>query len=84
MKRNTPVKKKVLPLSTWLSTQMRPPIISTRREQMARPRPVPPCLRVVDPSAWRKASKMKPFLSAGMPMPVSFTENSSVISDSVD
>ena len=45
------VKKKVLPTPGSLSSQMRPPMSSTRRRQMVRPRPVPPCLRVVDMSA---------------------------------
>ena len=52
------VKWKVLPLSTSLSTQMRPPIRSTSCEAMLRPSPVPPYLRVVEPSACVKASKI--------------------------
>ena len=38
-----------------------------------RPRPVPPYLRLVVPSACWKASKMMRCLSSGMPMPVSST-----------
>ena len=41
---------------------------------MASPRPNPPCWRVVDPSAWRKRSKIKGWNSLSMPMPVSITE----------
>ena len=44
---------------------------------MARPRPVPPYLRLVLPSACWNASKMICCLSGGMPMPVSATENAS-------
>ena len=52
------VKWNVLPLPTSLSTQMRPPISSTSCGEMARPRPVPPNRRVVELSAWLKASKI--------------------------
>ena len=45
------VKKNVVPTPGSLSSQMRPPINSTSRRQIVRPRPVPPCLRVVDMSA---------------------------------
>ena len=55
------------------STQMRPSIISTRRLLMVSPRPVPPYLRVVEPSAWLKAWKSRPACSGVMPMPVSST-----------
>ena len=67
------VKRKVLPLFSTLSTQMVPPISSTRRLAIARPRPVPPNLRVVEESAWEKFSKMVASFSCGMPMPVSVT-----------
>ena len=65
-----------------LSTQMRPSIIVTSREEIARPRPVPPYLRVVELSAWKKAPKMRACLAGGMPMPVSETSNSSRTSPS--
>ena len=55
--RKLAVKEKVLPRPGSLCNAMRPPISSTSRVQMVRPRPVPPNLRVVEPSAWRKASK---------------------------
>ena len=51
----------------------RPPIASTSRVEMLRPRPVPPYFRVVEPSACLKGSKMCACWSAGMPMPVSCT-----------
>jgi len=36
------MKRKILPWPGVLSTQMRPPIISTKRRQIDSPRPVPP------------------------------------------
>ena len=42
---------------------------------MDSPRPVPPYLRLVVPSACWNASKMTASFSAGMPMPVSSTAN---------
>jgi len=44
-------KVEVLPFPGSLSTQTRPFIISSRRTQMVRPRPLPPYLRAMDPSA---------------------------------
>src|SRR5256886_4837078 len=41
-----------------LSTQVWPSISSTRRAEIERPRPVPPCRRAVERSACAKASKM--------------------------
>ncbi len=73
------VKWKVLPTPDWLSSQICPPIRWTSVEEIARPSPVPPNLRVVDPSAWLKASKMCACLFSGMPMPVSVTENCSFV-----
>ena len=64
----------VLPEPRVLSAQILPPINSTKRFEMARPRPVPPYLRVVETSACEKLSKMAPRRSAGIPMPVSETE----------
>src|SRR5438445_6275092 len=52
------VKRNVLPWPRVLSTHRRPPCKATRRFEIARPRPVPPYLRVVDESAWRNSSKM--------------------------
>jgi len=48
---NNAVKLKVLPMPGLLSTLICPPIISTNRLLIARPRPVPPNFRVVDVSA---------------------------------
>jgi hypothetical protein len=42
---------------------------------MARPSPVPPYRRDVDPSACWNGSKMICCFSGGIPMPVSLTEN---------
>ena len=56
-----------------LSTQIRPPISSTSRLQMVRPSPVPPYLRVVEPSAWRERLEQPAACSGVMPMPVSRT-----------
>ena len=67
----------VLPAPTVLSAQILPPINSTKRFEMAKPRPVPPYLRVVETSACEKLSKMVARRSAGIPMPVSETEKCS-------
>ena len=67
--------RNVLPWPGALSTQIRPPINSTSCVEMVSPRPVPPYLRVVDPSACVKASKIIRCFSVGMPMPVSRTAN---------
>ena len=56
-----------------LATRSSPPMASTSRLQMARPRPVPPNRRVVDWSAWLKAPNSAAILSLAMPMPVSRT-----------
>jgi hypothetical protein len=69
------VKKNSLPLPGSLSTQISPPIISTRRLDMVNPSPVPPYFLVVELSAWLKAWKSFPFCSSVSPIPVSRTEN---------
>src|SRR5579872_5869474 len=51
---NGTVKWNVEPFLGMLSTHILPPINSTRRLLMARPRPVPPYCREVDASAWLK------------------------------
>ena len=68
----------MLPLPTSLSTQIRPPIISTRLLQMESPRPVPPKRRVMEASAWAKGWKSRSRPAGGMPIPVSRTANSRV------
>ena len=62
---------KVVPTPGLLCTPMAPPINPTRRFAMASPRPVPPYLRAIEPSACSKDSKMRSSLPTGMPMPVS-------------
>ena len=52
---------------------MRPPISSASRLLIARPRPVPPYLRVVDESACVNDWNSRPMPSAVRPMPVSRT-----------
>ena len=74
------VKWNWLPCPGSLSTQIRPSIISTRREAMASPSPVPPWRRVIEASACSNISKMAACLSAGMPMPVSLTQKCSAAS----
>src|SRR2546422_5713073 len=53
------VKWNLLPRPGSLSTQVWPSISSTRRAEIERPRPVPPCRRAVERSACAKASKMR-------------------------
>ena len=60
-------------LAGLLSTQMRPPIISTMRREMHSPRPVPPYFRVVEQSACSNRLKIRACCSSGMPIPVSLT-----------
>ena len=62
------------PLPGWLVTEIVPPIESTRRFEMARPRPAPPCARVELPSACSNSSKMRSVSSGCSPGPVSATE----------
>ena len=61
--------------SPGLSARTVPPWASTRWRTMARPRPSPPWLRVVELSAWRKASKTWGSRSGAIPMPVSVTRS---------
>ncbi len=72
------VKRKVLPCpGPALSTHIVPPISSARRLLIARPRPVPPYLRVVLLSAWLKLWNSLAMPASLRPMPVSRTANSS-------
>jgi len=50
---------KVAPRPGALFTAMRPSMRSTMRREMARPRPVPPNLRVDDESACSNSRKMR-------------------------
>ena len=61
----------VLPLPGVLSTRISPPSSRAISRLIERPRPVPPNLRLVVPSACWNASKISCCLSFGMPMPVS-------------
>ena len=63
----------VEPSPSTLSARMCPPISSTNRILIARPRPVPPYFRVVDVSTCENGLNRFESLSAGIPMPVSFT-----------
>ena len=56
-----------------LCTPMLPPIMPSRRRQIASPSPVPPNSRVVEPSAWEKCSKILAWAAGARPMPVSST-----------
>ena len=58
---------KVAPAPGTLATPMRPPISSTRRLEMARPRPVPPCRRAGPLSACSNSAKMRSIASGGTP-----------------
>ena len=67
----------VLPRPGVDVSRISPPSSRDSSRLIARPRPVPPYLRLVEPSACWNASKMICCLSAGMPMPVSVTANAS-------
>jgi len=73
----------VEPSPSLLSTPISPFMIWTRFLDMARPKPVPPYLRVVEASTWEKDLNSTFILSCGMPMPVSFTLKRIFISESV-
>src|SRR4030043_1459749 len=51
------VNQKVEPFPSLLSTPIWPPIILTNCFEIESPRPVPPCLRVVEESTWVKGWK---------------------------
>ena len=70
----------MLPRPGSLSTRISPPSMRAISRLIERPRPVPPYLRLVVPSACWKASKMMRCLSSGMPMPLSVTENATTTS----
>ena len=64
------------PCPSSLATATAPLWASTSEATMARPRPVPPVLRVRPGSARQKRSKILPCASRGMPGPSSATSNS--------
>src|SRR5487761_1247203 len=65
----------VLPLPTSLCSLISPPSRLVSSRQIDRPRPVPPYLRLVVPSAWANAPNTDCCFFVGMPMPVSATLN---------
>ena len=69
----TAVKVTALPLPGLLSIAIWPRIRWTNRWLITRPRPVPPNLRVIEPSAWVKAWKSWSMTSCSIPVPVSVT-----------
>ena len=68
-------REKRLPSPTVESTWISPPSSRAISRLIDRPRPVPPYLREVVPSACWNASKIRLSLSSGIPTPVSMTEN---------
>ena len=59
------------------ATPISPPISSTIRLEIARPRPVPPNRREIEASAWVNRSKTGSACLGGTPMPVSLTSTRS-------
>ena len=76
---NAATNENTLPSPTTLSSQMRPPISSTRRLQIVSPSPDPPNRRVVDESACVNRSNTLLMFSCAMPMPLSVTVNRSAV-----
>ena len=70
--------RKSLPIPGSLSTAIEPPISVTSRRQIAKPSPLPPKRREIDPSTWVKSSNILEIASGAIPMPVSTTLNSSL------
>ena len=68
------VKQKVELRPAVLCRRISPSIRATRWLEIDSPRPVPPNRRVVELSAWEKASKMWRWASGAILMPVSRTE----------
>ena len=69
--------EKVEPWPGWLTTVMSPPMSVASWRLIARPSPVPPKRRVVEPSSCTKASKIAAWFSGRMPVPVSTTSMTS-------
>ncbi len=68
--------RKVEPRPGADSTQMRPACSSMILREIARPRPVPPLVRVVEPSSCRNSSNTRSRSSGAIPGPVSATATS--------
>src|SRR5215510_11448875 len=66
-------KKKVAPLPSWLSAQIRPSWASTIFLQITNPRPVPLCPEFLPLEACRYFSNIWPISSVETPIPVSLT-----------
>jgi hypothetical protein len=66
---------KVLPRPSRLSALISPPSKRAISRLIDNPRPVPPNLRLVVPSACWNASNISFSFSSGIPIPVSVTEN---------
>ncbi len=66
------------PWPSLVSTPIWPSMASIRPLQMARPRPVPPKVRVDEPSIWEKRWNRAERRSSLMPGPVSVTEADSL------
>jgi len=64
----------MLPWPGLLVHLMVPPISDTKSDEMARPSPVPPYLRVKEASAWEKGVNKYSCFSGGMPIPVSLMQ----------
>ena len=69
------VKKNVVPSPGSECKSSCPPISSINLDEIVRPSPVPPYLRVIDVSACEKASKILAFCSLVTPIPLSCTSN---------
>ena len=65
----------MLPTPGSLCSLISPPRSRVSSRQIDRPRPVPPYLRLVEPSACANDSKIDCCFSKGMQMPVSTTRN---------
>src|ERR1700676_3234709 len=67
------VKKKVDPRPVSLSTRGSPAIFGISSLEIEKPKPVPPYLRVMEPSPCTNDSKIRRCASLEIPIPVSFT-----------
>ncbi|MNQ42850.1 hypothetical protein D3C85_565600 [compost metagenome] len=74
---------KVLPSFSLLCKMISPLSNLANSRLIDSPKPVPPYLRLVEPSACWKASKIKGCLPNGIPIPVSFTIKQIILSSSV-
>ena len=70
----------VLPSPSTLSSLISPPRRRASSRLIANPKPVPPYRRLVLPSACWNASKMVSCFSAGIPIPLSLTDNAKTFS----